>query len=72
MRSQERIQNRSSFVRFFVGGDEVAARELEQEINRTQGRIQEFQQLIQRYTCDAQVKALFQEQLQQMQQRQQQ
>jgi hypothetical protein len=67
---QERIQTRNAIVRFFVGGDEVAAGELEQQVNQTQARIQEFQQLIQQCTCDPQVKELLQEQLQQMQQQQ--
>jgi hypothetical protein len=67
---QERMQSRSSVVRFFVGGDEVAAGELEQETLRTQQRIQEMNQLIQQCSCDPQVRALLQDQLQQMEQQQ--
>jgi hypothetical protein len=70
IQAQERIQNRNTIVRFFAGGDEVAAGELEQQVNQTRLRIQEFQQLIQQCTCDPQVKELLQEQLQQMEQQQ--
>src|SRR4030042_682465 len=38
--AEEKIQTRSQFARFFVGGDKDAAGELENETNRNQERIQ--------------------------------
>jgi len=67
IQAEERIQNRNAFVRFFAGGDEDAARILEQETIRNQERILEMQQLInQCEDCDPQVKEMLEEQLQEM------
>lgn len=68
IRAEERIQNRSSFVRFFAGGDEKAAGELEQEMNQSQQRIQQLEQLSAQ--CDEEVKAMMQEQIRTMEQEQ--
>jgi hypothetical protein len=71
IRAEERIENRNTFVRFFVGGDEEAAGILEQETLRNQDRIQQMQQLInQCQDCDPQIQQLLQEQLQEMDQQQ--
>jgi hypothetical protein len=71
IQAEERIENRNAFVRFFAGGDNVAAMTLEQESIRNQERIQEMQQLItQCQDCDASVKEMLQEQLQEMEQTQ--
>jgi hypothetical protein len=67
IQAEERIENRNTLVRFFIGGDESAAATLEQETARNQERIQEIQQLIvQCQDCDVQVKEMLQNQLQEM------
>jgi len=71
IQAEERIESRNAFVHFFAGGDEEAAMTLEQESIRNQERIQEMQQLIiQCPDCDAPVKEMLQEQLQEMEQTQ--
>ncbi|MDD1675348.1 MAG: hypothetical protein LUQ17_01520 [Methanomicrobiales archaeon] len=65
--AQERIQRRDSITRFFVGGDEVAAADLEREITQNQLRIQEMRLLVQQCsTCTPQVVAALENQLQEM------
>jgi hypothetical protein len=68
--AQERIQSRNAVVRFFMGGDEVAAGELQQETLRNRQQIHEMQLLIEQCSCDPQVRLLLQNQLQQMEQQQ--
>lgn len=68
IRAEERIQTRSNILRFFMGGDEKSAEELEQEVNQNQQRIQELKQL--REQCNEEVKAMMQEQIQNMEQEQ--
>jgi len=70
IRAEERIQTRNMFVRFFAGGDEEAAGEMEQEVNRNQARIQQLKQLMQECDCDEEVKTMMQEQIQNMEQEQ--
>ncbi len=71
IRAEERIETRSMFVRFFVGGDEEAAGILEQETIRNQERIEQMHQLITRcQDCDPQIRQMLQEQLQEMEQQQ--
>jgi hypothetical protein len=70
IQAQERIQSRNAVVRFFMGGDEVAAGELQQETLRNRQQIQEMQQVIEQCSCDPQVRLLLQNQLQQMEQQQ--
>ena len=66
IRAEESIQTRSWFSRFFFGGDEQAAGEMEQECNRNIERIQELKRLMQECECDEQVRAMLQEQIQNM------
>lgn len=71
IQAEERIETRNALVRFFVGGDEEAAGMLEQETIRNQERIQQMQQLItQCQDCDAQIRQMLQDQLQQMEEQQ--
>ncbi len=46
IRAEERINSRNSFLRFFAGGDEEAAQEIEQQVIQNQERIQQLQQLV--------------------------
>jgi len=66
IRAEERIQTRNMLMRFFSGGDEQAAEEMEQEVNRNRERIQELRRLMQECECDEEVKAMLQEQIQNM------
>jgi hypothetical protein len=68
--AQKTLENRHVFMRALFGGDEAAAGVLQQESDRNQQRIQEMNQLIQQCSCDPQVRALLQDQLQQMEQQQ--
>jgi len=70
IKSEEKIQTRSSITRFFAGGDAKAAQELETEVTQNQQRIQELKQLKDECDCDEEVKAMMQEQIQQMEQEQ--
>jgi hypothetical protein len=67
IQAEERIEDRNGFVRFIAGGDDEAAAELENETATNQERIAAMQQLIQEYQGgDPEIKAAFQEQLQQI------
>jgi opacity protein-like surface antigen len=70
IRAEERIESRSGFVRFFAGGDEGAAAELERLRLENQERIQELNRLIGDCDCDEETKALLQEQLRNMEEEQ--
>jgi hypothetical protein len=70
IRAEERIQTRNTVVRFLVGGDAEAAREIEQQVLQNQERIRELQTLLGECTCDAEVRAILQEQLQNAEQEQ--
>jgi len=69
--AEERIQARGGFRRLFVGGDEVAATEIEERVNQNQERIQKLNQLREECSCSEEVKAMMQERIQLMQQEQQ-
>ncbi len=70
IRAEERIQNRNQFVRFFMGGDREAVAAIEQEVNRNRERIQQLEQLQEQCDCGEEVKNMFQEQVQNMEQEQ--
>jgi hypothetical protein len=70
IQAQEALQTRHLFVRALFGGDETAARQLEQEAVQNQLSIRDMNQLIEQSACDPQVQAWLQDQLQQMQQQQ--
>ncbi len=70
IRAEQKIETKSGFARFFTGGDEEAAQELEQEAAQNQQRIQQLEQLKNECECGDDMKALIQEQVQQMQQEQ--
>lgn len=70
IRAEERIQRRSRLLRLLVGGDEKTAEEIEQEVSRNQQRIQQLIQLREKCDCDEEIKAMLQEQIQNMEQEQ--
>lgn len=70
VRAEERIEKRSGLARLFAGGDAEAADELEKEASRNQLLIKELKQLREECDCSEEVRALFQEQIQNMEQEQ--
>jgi len=70
MNSEEKIQTRSAFSRFFAGGDKKTSEEIELQVTKNQERIQELKQLKEQAECDEEVKIMMQEQIQQMEQEQ--
>lgn len=66
VKSEEKIQTKSGFARFFTGGDHKAAEELESEVTKNQERIKELKQLKEEADCEKEVKEMIQEQIQQM------
>ncbi len=70
IKSEEKIQARNQIVRFFAGGDYKAAQEIEQEINQSRVKVQELKRLREECNCTDEVKAMMQEQIQNMEQEQ--
>lgn len=70
IRAEQRIETRNMVVKFLFGGDEVAAEEMEQEVIQNQQRIQHLRQLMNQCDCEEQVRAMLQEQIQNMEQEQ--
>lgn len=70
IQAEERIQNRNMIVRFFAGGDQEAAGEIEREVNQNKLRVQQLKQLREQCDCDEEIKNMFQEQVQNMEQEQ--
>jgi len=70
IQAEEKIQTRSAFARFFMGGDKKIAEELNQEVNQNRERIQELKQLYGDCNCASEVKTMLQEQIQNMEQEQ--
>ena len=64
IRAEERIERRSAFTRFFAGGDEVAAEEIEQETTTNEERIQQLRGLMNDCDCSEEIRNRFQEQIQ--------
>jgi len=70
IQAEERIQNRNMIVRFFAGGNQEAAGEIEREVNQNKLRVQQLKQLREQCDCDEEIKNMFQEQIQNMEQEQ--
>lgn len=68
--AEEKIQSRNMIVKFFAGGDQEAAGELEGEINQNRLKVQQLKQLREECECDEEIKNMFQEQIQSMEQEQ--
>jgi len=68
--AEEKIQKRSALVRFFMGGEKNAAEDMGQELTQNQQRIQELNQLEEGCACGEEVKAMMQEQIQNMEEEQ--
>lgn len=70
IRAEERIRTRSGLLRFFLGGDQETAEEMEQEVSMNRERIQQLTQLRQQCNCSEEVRAMLQENIQAMEQEQ--
>lgn len=70
IQAEEQIQSKSGFARFFSGGNEKAAEQLEQRTQQNMERVQQLQQLREECNCSEDVKQLMQEQIQNMEQEQ--
>jgi len=72
LRAEENIAKRGGFARFFVGGDSEAAAELEEKTAQNRERVNELNQLREQCEeeCSEEVRALMQEQIQNMLQEQ--
>ena len=70
IRAEERIQSRNRVIRFFAGGDEGAAQEIEEQVVQNRERIQQLQQLALQCECEEEVRALLQEDIENMEQEQ--
>lgn len=70
IRAEERIQNRNALVEFFIGGDKEAAGELERETNQNQLRMEELKRLRDECNCTSELKQVFQEQIQNIEEEQ--
>ncbi|HZD43462.1 MAG TPA: hypothetical protein VE134_05325 [Methanomicrobiales archaeon] len=70
IRAEERIQERNTLVRFFLGGDAESADVIDQQVVQNRDRIQQLTQLEERCSCSDDVKVMLREQLQNMTQEQ--
>ena len=68
--AEEKIQKRSNFVKFFLGGDQESAEAIEQEVNQNMEKIQELKQLREDCDCGEEIKTIIQEQVQNMEEEQ--
>lgn len=66
IRSEEKIENKGSLSRMLTGGDAEAAGELERQTIQNREKIQELNQLKDDCDCDPEVKAMMQEQINNM------
>ena len=68
IKSEETIRNRNRIVRFFAGGDQETAEELQNLVDQNRIRLQQLKELKNQADCEEEVKTLMQEQIQSMEQ----
>ena len=68
IRAEETIRNRNRIVRFFAGGDQETAEELQNLVDQNRIRIQQLKELKGQCDCEDEVRTLMQEQVQSMEQ----
>jgi len=71
MQAEEKIRNRNRLIKIFIGGDQEAANQIQNQVEQNQQRIEKLQQLMEQCDCDPEVKQIMQEQIQNMRQEQQ-
>lgn len=70
VQAEEKIQKRSKFVKFLIGGVKDAAHELKNEAQKNKEKIQELKALKEKNWMQKEVKEMFQEQIQNIEQEQ--
>ncbi len=65
-----RIKERNQVIRFFIGGNDSAARQILRELEQNQDRIREMQQLIDQCNCSQDIQDLLREKLRETEQEQ--
>jgi len=68
IKAEETIRNRNRIVRFFAGGDQDTAEELQNLVDQNRIRLQQLKELKNQADCEEEVKVLMQEQIQSMEQ----
>jgi len=68
IKAEETIRNRNRIVRFFAGGDQETAEELQNLVDQNLIRIQQLKELRNQCDCEEEVRALMQEQIHSMEQ----
>lgn len=68
--AEEKIKSRNGFLRFFIGNDQEALKEMERETDKNQERIQQMLQLKEECDCGEEVKNFFQERVENLKQEQ--
>ena len=68
IKAEETIRNRNRIVRFFAGGDQETAEELQNLVDQNRIRLQQLKELKNQADCEEEVRALMQEQIQSMEQ----
>ena len=68
--AETKIEERGWFSRLMVGGDKESASALASEVAENRNRVQQLNKLMEDCECDEEVKAMLQEQLQNMEQEQ--
>jgi len=68
IRAEETIRNRNRIVRFFAGGDQETAGELQNLVDQNRIRLEQLKELKNQADCEEEVKILMQEQIQSMEQ----
>jgi len=68
IKAEETIRNRNRIVRFFAGGDQETATELQNLVDQNRIRLQQLKDLKGQCDCEEEVKTLMQKQIQSMEQ----
>jgi len=70
IQAEEKIQKRSKFIKFLIGGVKDTAQELKQEVLKNKEKIQELKGLEEQNFTQTEIKELLQEQIQNLEQEQ--
>jgi len=66
IKAEETIRNRNRIVRFFAGGDQETAEELQNLVDQNRIRLLQLKELKNEADCEEEVRTLMQEQIQSM------
>jgi len=68
IKAEETIRNKNRIIRFFAGGDQETAEELQNLVDQNRIRLQQLKELRDQADCEEEVRELMQEQIQSMEQ----